>query len=52
MDGICDLFHSGHSRAFLQAKNMFENVHLIVGCKYYDNRVDDCEKRNTVHRSN
>ena len=31
MDGICDLFHSGHSRAFLQAKNMFDNVHLIVG---------------------
>ncbi|XP_046852498.1 choline-phosphate cytidylyltransferase B-like isoform X2 [Xenia sp. Carnegie-2017] len=31
MDGICDLFHSGHSKAFLQAKNMFENVHLLVG---------------------
>lgn len=31
MDGICDLFHSGHSKAFLQAKNMFYNVHLIVG---------------------
>jgi choline-phosphate cytidylyltransferase len=41
MDGICDLFHSGHSKAFLQAKNMFYNVHLIVGCKCCDDYVDD-----------
>ena len=33
VDGVFDMFHFGHARYIMQAKNMFPNTYVIAGGK-------------------
>ena len=47
VDGIYDLYHRGHVESFIKAKNIRENVYLIVGL--ITNSVAENYKRKPIY---